>query len=79
MKIQIEADHICLTAQLNNTETARRIASALPLEGLANVWGNEIYFDTRLSIEIAEDAVAEVEIGTLAFWPTGSAFCLFFP
>ena len=25
----------------------------------------------------ADDAVAEVEVGTLAYWPPGSAFCIF--
>ena len=78
MKIQIEVDDIRLTAQLNETATARIIASALPLEGRANVWGDEIYFDTRLSVDLAEDAKAEVDVGTLAFWPTGSALCIFF-
>lgn len=29
-------------------------------------------------IPLADDAREEVEVGTLAYWPTGNAFCLFF-
>lgn len=78
MKVEITADDILLTAELNDTLTARRIASALPLEGRANVWGQEIYFDIPVQIELAGDAVADVNVGTLAYWPTGSALCIFF-
>jgi len=78
LKIQIEMDGITMTALLNDSVTADRIAEALPLEGKANIWGQEIYFSTPLEIELAEDAVAEVEVGTLAYWPTGNAVCIFF-
>ncbi len=78
MKIAIRAQEVELAAELDDNPTAEAIAKALPLEGHANVWGEEIYFDIPVAIPLADDAVEEVEVGTLAYWPTGSAFCIFF-
>lgn len=78
MNINILVNDMVLTAQLNHNRTAEAIASALPIEGRANVWGEEIYFEIPVEIPLAADAVEEVDIGTLAYWPTGSALCIFF-
>ena len=60
------------------TPTARKMMEALPFESSANVWGDEIYFDIPLSLELEPDARADVEVGDLAYWPAGPAFCIFF-
>lgn len=78
MKIQISITNIRLTAELNDSPTARKIAAALPLEGTANRWGEEIYFEIPVDIELEENAVEEVPVGTLAYWPSGRALCIFF-
>jgi hypothetical protein len=44
----------------------------------ANVWGEEIYFATPVEIAEEAGAVEEVPVGTLAYWPPGHAFCIFF-
>lgn len=78
MQIEINVDDITLNATLNDSPTARKIGAALPLEGQANVWGDEIYFEIPVQTELEESAIEEVEVGTLAYWPTGSALCIFF-
>lgn len=78
MKINIAVNHEVLSAELDHNPTAQAIASALPIKGNANVWGEEIYFEIPLKLPLAVDAVEEVEIGTLAYWPTGNALCIFF-
>ena len=77
-KIIIEVENISLKAELLDTPTGRKIADALPLEGSANVWGDEIYFDIPLTIEQESDARQDVDVGDLAYWPAGPAFCIFF-
>lgn len=77
-KIIIETGEIRLNAVLNDSETARVIYDILPLEGTANVWGDEIYFSIPVHIEQAMDAKQEVNIGDLGYWPSGDAFCIFF-
>lgn len=78
MIIEITLGTLTLTASLNDSLTAKKIIAALPLEGSANVWGEEIYFEVPVAVEPQDDAMAEVEVGTLAYWPTGCAFCIFF-
>jgi hypothetical protein len=75
--IRIVAGEVEAVAELNDSATARKVASALPIEAPANTWGDEIYF----SIPVAaaeDDAKATVAMGDLGYWPPGSAFCIFF-
>ena len=65
-------------AELANTPTAHKLWDALPIEGKANIWGEEIYFEIPVSAPQEADARQDVEVGTIAYWPVGSAFCIFF-
>jgi uncharacterized protein len=76
--ITLEVGPLRLAARLNDSETALAIAAKLPLGGQANVWGQEVYFPVPLDHEVATDAQEEVPVGTLAYWPPGRAFCVFF-
>ena len=76
--ITITVGDIQLSAELNDSPTARKIYAALPIEGRANVWGDEIYFDIGISAELEPDARENVEVGELGYWPSGTAFCIFY-
>ena len=78
MKIEIKIKDISLEANLFDSETAKKIFAALPIEGIVNTWGDEIYFEIPVEIEKAPDALEIVEVGDLGYWPTGRAFCIFF-
>ena len=75
--IQITAGDVEVRAELNDSDTARMIADALPIEATASTWGDEIYFDIPVSCG-PENPREVVELGDLAYWPPGSAFCIFF-
>ena len=77
-KINLSVADVSLQAEMLDTPTASKILEALPFESSANVWGDEIYFDIPLSLAQEPDARAEVEVGDLAYWPAGPAFCIFF-
>jgi len=76
-QIKITADDVSAQAELNETETARAIWEALPIEGRANTWGDEIYFSIPVQLEM-EKGQATVELGDLGYWAPGTAFCIFF-
>lgn len=78
MEILIQAGDIGIEADLAETPTARAIYEALPLEAEGRTWGDEIYFETPVSLELDETACEVVEIGDLGYWPSGRAFCVFF-
>ena len=76
-QIKIEFEKISIEADLNNSETANRIKKILPLSNSINTWGDEIYF----SIDVDDpeiDSKEVVELGDIAYWPPGNAFCIFF-
>ncbi len=78
MKIKIITKYGEVNAELNGTETAKEIYDNLPIEGEANVWGEEIYFKIPVSRETEEPKKRTMEIGDLAYWSEGKAFCIFF-
>ncbi len=75
--IRITAGDVEVAGELNDSNTAQQIAAALPIEAAANTWGDEIYFAIPVSAA-EEDAQPTVAMGDLAYWPPGSAFCIFF-
>ncbi len=77
-KIIITVEEISLTATLNNSDAAEKIYDALPFEGIANTWGDEVYFIIPVDLDQEPDARADVEVGELGYWPVGKAFCIFF-
>lgn len=77
-QITITAGDVSLRAELNESPTARQIWDALPIEGAAHTWGEEIYFEIPVRADQEAGARAEVEVGELGYWPMGHAFCIFF-
>ena len=75
--INIGLSEIAIKAELNNTRTAKKIFDALPISGNASIWGSEIYFTIPVDSAL-ENGIEIVESGTLAYWPPGKAFCIFF-
>ena len=76
-KIEIVVDNLNLTAELNDSDTANTIYDVLPIEGIVNTWGDEIYFDIPVSIAQDSNATDDVDVGMLGYWPVGKAFCIF--
>jgi hypothetical protein len=57
--------------------TIDTIVRKLPLEGRAALYKEEVYFEIPLKMG-EEKAKGTVEAGTIAFWPMGSALCVFY-
>ena len=57
--------------------TVDNLAKALPFEGRAARWKEEVYFETPVK-QGTEKAKSKVEVGTMAYWPMGSALCIFY-
>jgi len=53
------------------------IVRRLPIEGRAALYKEEVYFEIPLKMG-EEKAKPTVETGTIAFWPMGSALCVFY-
>lgn len=77
-KIRILVSDVAAEAELNEAKTAQRIWEALPMEGKANLWGEEIYFAIPVKTGLEMGSREVVSAGELGYWPTGHAFCIFF-
>jgi hypothetical protein len=76
-RIVIRAGSAVAEAELNETETAKRIYEALPIQSKANRWGDEVYFSIPVDCP-PENQHEVVNLGDLGYWVPGSAFCIFF-
>jgi hypothetical protein len=81
MRIVIEAESVGkVEAELQPEKAPRTvgaIAEALPFEGVARRWGEEVYFEIPVEAE-GENPVEVVEVGDIGYWPPGRALCIFF-
>ncbi|MBI0582983.1 MAG: hypothetical protein ISF22_02015 [Methanomassiliicoccus sp.] len=63
--------------ELNDSDTANAIWLAAPFDSTTNAWGDEIYFEVPVKNAL-ENGRKVLEAGEIAFWPEGSALCVFF-
>ncbi|MER5862120.1 cyclophilin-like fold protein [Kitasatospora sp. NPDC002040] len=64
------------TATLRPTPTSEALRAVLPIASTARTWGEEVYFDTPVSVAREDDAQQVVEPGTVAFWTDGDSLAL---
>lgn len=77
-RIKIRVGTLQVEAELNDSKTSQLIWEALPIEGRANTWGEEIYFSIPVKTGLETGSREVVSAGELGYWPTGHAFCIFF-
>jgi hypothetical protein len=60
-----------------NSKIRESFFRALPIEGIANLWGEEVYFDVPLQMENENPSPSAIA-GDICYWSQGPAFCIFF-
>ncbi|MBD3264285.1 MAG: hypothetical protein GF375_04195 [Candidatus Omnitrophica bacterium] len=77
MRVIFESQGIIVSAEFNDSRTAKEIFDNLPVQSNVSLWGEEVYFDIGFKAS-AEGATMEVEKGEVAYWPQGKGLCIFF-
>jgi len=75
-RLRIRAGRASLQVALEDTPTVAALLEVLPFESSAMTWGEEVYFDAPLAVDLEPDARQIVEPGTVCFWVEGSALAL---
>ncbi len=75
-KIVLKFNDKNLILNLRDTPTADIIYDSLPFASTVKKWGEEIYFELPVDIELEDNARAVVEFGEIAFWNEGSAIAI---
>lgn len=79
LRITITVDgDLKLSAELDASATAKRIAAALPMRLRLSRWGDEYYGSCGVHAELEAGARTRMAVGEIAYWPPGDALCLFF-
>jgi len=58
-------------------KTTDALLKRLPIEGRIARWKEEIYFESGITMGL-EKAKSKVDAGVIAYWPMGSAICVFY-
>ncbi len=63
-------------AALEDTQSARALVAALPIEARAQTWGEEVYFEIPVKAALEAGAKQVVLPGTVCLWVEGSSLAL---
>jgi len=77
-KLSISAGGVSIRVETRDTPTAAAILAVLPIRSRVMTWGEEVYFDTPVSLAREADAKTVVAAGEIAFWTDGDAIAIGF-
>lgn len=76
MKITIQSDNASVIGTIQHEVLAAKLTEEFPIETVTNTWGEEVYFEVPVDMEVESDAREVVDAGTITFWVQGSALAI---
>ena len=75
----LKFDSFEIKINLDNSQTALKLAKLSPFKGQINTWGEEIYFETtNLGIKPDKNARDIITFGEVAYWCEGHSIAIGF-
>jgi hypothetical protein len=78
VSIRIDIGGLILGGWVRDQGTGALLLQSMPIEFPMSRWGDEYYGGIGLDASCEGEMVEVVEVGDLAYWPTGDALSVFF-
>lgn len=75
-QMKITVGTVALIVDLRDTPTAEALWNAAPFSAKAQLWGEEVYFSTPVSLKREKDARDVMVRGEIAFWTDGDSIAI---
>ena len=75
-KLILQINENKFVINLRQNKTAELIENAVPIHSQVQKWGDEIFFNTNITIPLENDARDVVKLGEIAYWTEGSAIAI---
>ncbi len=75
-KLILQINENKFVINLRQNKTAELIKKALPINSQVQKWGDEIFFNTNITIPLENHARDVVKLGEIAYWTEGSAIAI---
>lgn len=77
-RVKIIIEGMEIRGEFFDSDCAKRIYDALPIESNINQWGDEFYFSIGINMPLDSTAKTQVKVGDIGYWPPGEALAIFF-
>ena len=76
MKLALRTQHGDIHLLIHHDTLTSKLKKKLPVKSVINTWGDEIYFELPLKMQLDTGAQDVVEPGTVCFWVEGNSLAI---
>ncbi len=76
MKLALRTQHGEIHILIHHDTLISKLKKKLPVKSVINTWGDEVYFELPLKMQLDAGAQDVVEPGTVCFWVEGNSLAI---
>ena len=76
MKLALRTQHGDIHLLIHHDTLTSKLKKKLPVKSVINTWGDEVYFELPVKMQLDAGAQDVVEPGTVCFWVEGSSLAI---
>jgi hypothetical protein len=76
MKLALRTQHGDIHLLIHHDTLISKLKKKLPVKSVINTWGDEVYFELPVKMQLDAGAQDVVEPGTVCFWVEGSSLAI---
>jgi len=76
MKLALRTQHGDIHLLIHHDTLTSKLKKKLPVKSVINTWGDEVYFELPVKMQLDSGAEDVVEPGTVCFWVEGNSLAI---